>query len=139
MFPARAYLPWKKRGITILSLPSQNKSLSVFVASPKCTQPPTLDFERTFAEKEMMMDEDWGEDEMGPIERCTDQDQTWWKSDTDTTKLHDLIKSGDLDQLRTWLEEDPVYAVLRSKDGRGRKFLSCVNCILGVYVLTLFF
>lgn len=42
-----------------------------------------------------------------------------WQDNEVTSELYDLIKSRELDQLRMLLQDQPEYAHVRSKDGRG--------------------
>lgn len=42
-----------------------------------------------------------------------------WEDTEDTTLMWTLISNGQVDDLRTWLDEDPTSAFIRSRDGRG--------------------
>lgn len=42
-----------------------------------------------------------------------------WEDTEDTTLMWTLISQNQVDDLRTWLEEDPSAAFIRSRDGRG--------------------
>ena len=51
--------------------------------------------------------------------RARSQDSSNWRNSPDTTRMWQLINSGDLESISTWLSVDPAAAFLRSSDGRG--------------------
>ena len=53
------------------------------------------------------------------VKKQVDEIYNTWEDTEDTTLMWKFISSNQVDDLRSWLEEDPTVAFIRSRDGRG--------------------
>lgn len=51
--------------------------------------------------------------------KAVDEIYNTWEDTEATTLMWNLISSNQVEELRTWLEEEPSVAFVRSRDGRG--------------------
>jgi len=60
-----------------------------------------------------------GGEEAAQETKNVDEIYNTWEDTDDTTRMWKLISSNSYDELKTWLDEKPYKAFVRSRDGRG--------------------
>ena len=47
------------------------------------------------------------------------QDEEYWANTAETTRMWELISSGNANELKQWIRSDPDVVHVRAEDGRG--------------------